>query len=502
MIAAGFIGCDRSDQTDAIKQAVPVDRAPVISPDYSRMVIPPNIAPLNFIVREAGSKYYVKIYSKYGDPIEVFSKKPAIIIPEKPWKKLLNSSTGQDLYFEVFVKGKNDQWMRFSPITNTIAKENIDAFVVYRLMNPIYNFAQNTSIHQYNLETNTESVVMDKKFFGTGCINCHSFLHNSPENMTIGYRSEKYGSSTILAHAGKTEKLETSFGHTSWHPTGRLAAYSIYKVRQFFHISRAEVRDVVELDSAILYYSLDNQAVKTSPGLSDKQRIETHPTWSPDGKYLYFVSAPILWEDRDKMPPENFEKVQYDLMRISYDVETDQWGQIETVLSSEETGLSILFPRISPDGRFLLCVMCQYSCFSLFQQNSDLYMVDLKTGRYRKLENVNSDQAESWHSWSSNGRWIVFSSKRPEGIFTQLYFSYIDGNGDAHKPFILPQKDPEFYDSFYRIYNVPELITGPIKIDNKTLGRTVRSSEKIQVDLPISGASPKAGDSETEQTWR
>ena len=83
-----------------------------------------------------------------------------------------------------------------------------------------------------------------------------------------------------------------------------------------------------------------------------------------------------------------------------------------------------------------------------------------------------------------------------------MYFSYIDGNGDAHKPFILPQKDPEFYDSFYRIYNVPELITDPIKIDNKTLGRTVRSSEKIQVDLPISSASPKAGTSEPEQTWR
>ena len=141
------------------------------------------------------------------------------------------------------------------------------------------------------------------------------------------------------------------------------------------------------------------------------------------------------------MPPENYEKLKYDLRRISYDVATDQWGQAETVLSAEETGQSILLPRISPDGRFLVFCMCRYGCFPVYQPSSDLYLMDLATRQYRKLA-INSEFSESWHSWSSNSRWIAFSSKRQGGLFTRTYLSYVDQAGTAHKPFVLPQQDP------------------------------------------------------------
>ena len=159
----------------------------------------------------------------------------------------------------------------------------------------------------------------------------------------------------------------------------------------------------------------------------------------------------MLWEDRNKVPPENYNKVKYDLLRISYDIEKDQWGEVETVLSAQDTGLSILEPRISPDGRWLLFCMCDYGSFPVYHQSSDLYLMDLKaaqqTGqyKYRRLD-INSDQSESWHSFSSNSRWIAFSSKRHYGIFTRTYLSYVDKTGKVYKPIILPQKDPTFYD--------------------------------------------------------
>ncbi|MEJ2704347.1 MAG: hypothetical protein P8Z79_18080, partial [Sedimentisphaerales bacterium] len=289
--------------------------------------------------------------------------------------------------------------------------------------------------------------------------------------------------------------IGAKWGYTAWHPSGRLAVYSINKVRQFFHAGGMEVRDVVDLDSALLCYHLSSEKVTCPKELADKDRLETYPTWSPDGRYLYFCSAPILWQDRDTVPPENFDKVRYDLRRIAYDIETDQWGEVETVLSAEETGLSILLPRISPDGRFLLFCMCRYGCFPIYQPSSDLYLMNLATGDYHKLA-INSSYSESWHSWSSNSRWIAFSSKRQGGSLTRTYLSYIDAEGEAHKPFVLPQKDPEYYDSLIETLSLPELIQDRVKVSKSLLTRVARSEPSTTVDIPLTGATPLATPSE------
>jgi hypothetical protein len=175
---------------------------------------------------------------------------------------------------------------------------------------------------------------------------------------------------------------------------------------------------------------------------------------------------------------------------VSFDINSNSWGQIETVLSAEKTGLSILLPRISPDGRFMLFCMCEYGCFPVYQTNSDLYIMDLSTGEYRSVA-FNSRYSESWHSWSSNSRWIAFSSKSQGGLFTRTYLSYVDNDGKDHKPFVLPQQDPEYYDSLLETFSVPELMTGKIKVRKSLLGRAARGKESILVDIPITSATPK-----------
>jgi hypothetical protein len=206
----------------------------------------------------------------------------------------------------------------------------------------------------------------------------------------------------------------------------------------------------------------------------------------------------MLWSDRNTVPPERYDEVRYDLLRISYDIDSDQWGQLETVLSAQDTGLSILEPRISPDGRWLIFCMCDYGSFPVYHQSSDLYIMDLKaatqTGeyKYRRLD-INSDQSETWHSWSSNSRWIAFSSKKGNYVFTRTYLSYVDEDGKVYKPVLLPQKDPFFYDSCLKTFSVPELVTGPVQATGEKLARAIRSARKIEVDMPITMATPKAG---------
>ena len=499
-----------------ITQYSSIDRPVKIQPDYAGSVIPPNIAPLNFSILQDGSGYFVKIHSEKGKPIEIFSKTPTILIPKRAWHELLDLNRGRQLGLDVYVesradasssKAENERWSRFRTLTVEIAREDIDPFLVYRRIRPGHRIWRDMGIYQRNLSNFDESLILNNGYFKHGCVNCHTFCRNRTEKMLIGIRSVDYGSSALLVEGNKVLKIGTKLGYTSWHPSGRVAAFSVNKVRQFFHSAASEVRDVIDFDSVMTYYLVDSETVKTTPELSRKDRLETYPTWSADGRYLYFCSAPITWADRNAVP-ESYDQIKYDLVRTSYDIDRDQWGPLESVLSAEDTGLSILLPRISPDGRWLLFCMCDYGCFPVYRHSSDLYMMDLEsaqqTGKYKHSRlDINSSESESWHSWSSNSRWIVFSSKRGSGVFTRTFIAYVDKNGKVHKPIRLPQKNPTYYDSCLWTYSVPELVTEPVRVKKEKLGRVVRSSEKIPVKMPITMATPKPGGlPEHQEPWQ
>ena len=499
VIGVGIHAFSEGDMSEEIIEFVQVDREARIYPDYSSIVIPPNIAQMNFAVREDGELYCVRIRSGKDSEIEVFSRTGKIVIDERQWSHLLEQNTGGKLEIDIFCKGKDGKWSRYRAIRNTIAREKIDGHLVYRKIHPGYRTWRDVGIYQRELGSYKESVVLDNSYFNGGCLNCHAFCNNRTDKMLIGLRSGKYGSSELIADNGKVNKIGAKFGYTSWHPSGKIAVYSINKVYQLFHYARKEeYRDVIDIDSALAYYDVGSATVKRCKHLSKKDKLETYPAWSSDGKFLYYCSAPIKWSTSTmkEVTQEMVEAVKYDLMRISYDLPQDTWGEPEMVVSAEESGKSSLEPRVSPDGRWLLFCMCDYSCFPVYQPSSDLYMIDLERERtdgkfvYEKLD-VNSGASESWHSWSSNSRWIAFSSKRMHGAFTRTYFSYIDANGVASKPFVLPQRDPGYYDGCLRTFSVPELVVEPVRVTKETLGKVARGKVDKVVDVPISSATIK-----------
>ena len=504
------------DRKVTITQYSSIDRPAKVQPDYAGSIIPPNIAPLNFVIQQEGAGYFVRIYSEKGKPIEIFTKTPVILIPKRAWHELLDLNRGQRLNMDVYVesgagasssKGENIGWSRFQALTAQIAPEDIDTFLVYRKIRPGHGTWRNMGIYQRNLSSFDESTILNNGYFKHGCVNCHTFCGNRAEKMLIGIRSAVYGSSALLVEGNKVRKIGTKFGYTSWHPSGKVAVFSVNKVRQLFHSASSEVRDVMDFDSLMSYYLVESESVKTTPNLAKKDRLETYPTWSADGRYLYFCSAPMTWSDQTVVP-ESYDQIKYDLVRTSYDIDRNQWGSLESVLSAEDTGLSILLPRISPDDRWLLFCMCNYGCFPVYQHSSDLYMMDLEAAKqtgdfaYERLD-INSSESESWHCWSSNSRWIAFSSKRGSGVFTRIYIAYVDKNGKVYKPIRLPQKDPTYYESCLWTYSVPELVTEPVRVTREKLGRVVRSSQKIPVQMPITMATPKAGElPEYQEPWQ
>jgi len=458
-----------------------IDRYPQIDPDYTETIIPPNMAPLNFTIKESGSRYLVKIYSNSGDTIKISDSEPKVLIPLNHWKKLLAQNRNHALFFDLFVADENGLWHKYKTIKNQIAAEELDNYLAYRLIKVVYSRTKNIGIYQRNLQNFDESLVYHSRTLNRGCMNCHTFYNYDSDKMMMHLRGGP-GTGMLLAQNGRAVKVDTRTefnpSHTAypaWHPNGNILAMSINRVTQFFH-SIGEIRDVFDWKSYMLLYEVDTNTITTSPKIANPERMEIFPTWSPDGKYLYFCSAPRYKIDSTGALP--YTDIKYDLKRISYDAEKRSWGELETVLPVSKTGLSITQPRISPDGRFLLCCMSDYSNFPAYRTSSDLYLLNLETGEYHKPD-INSERAESWHNWSSNSRWILFCSKRRDGQRSRIYFSYVDENGKAHKPFLLPQKNPEFYATFFKTYNLPEFLKGPVKLSSRELSRAAFDNTNI-----------------------
>jgi Tol biopolymer transport system component len=400
----------------------------------------------------------------------------------------LSTNPGNKLFFDIYVADENNKWSKFETITNTIASEALDRYLMYRKITICVQW-KNMGIYQRDLENYRESLVLHNSSFGEGCVHCHTFLNNSPDKMLMQVRSTDYGTPMLLAQNGKVTAVNTTtavtpgkVGFAAWHPNGSVIAFSINRYRMLYHTTAQEVRDVFDNAADLALYLVDSGQVISTGDITMPNRMETFPEWSRDGKYLYFCSAPQL-------PDKRYNEVRCDLMRISYDCKTRKWGTLETVLTAQQVNGSITQPRFSPDGRFLLFNVSDYSDFPIHHAKSDLYLMETDTGRHRRLS-ISSDRCDSWHSWSSNGSWIAFNSKRLDGRFSRPFFSYVDQSGKVYKPFVLPQKDPAFYDSLTRVYNMPELIRTKVPIKTRHLTKAIFDYKNAPAVSAITGATP------------
>lgn len=449
--------------------------SPPLFPDVTNVTIPVNIAALNFKITEPSKKLVVIFESEKGR-LKVHGKNK-IEIPLSKWHKLLEQNAGNSLNITVYAK-INGEWLKYLPFKINVKNDPIDPYLAYRLIAPGYESWSEMGIYQRNLTNFDEDPVIDNRLLPGNCMNCHSFNQNNPEQMMFHLRGNISG--TILLKDGVSSKLNTKTDSTIsncvypyWHPSGEFIAYSVNTISQVFHTTKEKRIEVMDSKSDLVVFDISANKLITSNLISSDGSFETFPTFSADGKMLYFCSA------KKGNLPDAYDKVKYSLCRISFDASTGTFGnQVDTVISTFKTGKSISFPRTSHDGKWLMFTLSDYGNFTIWHKEADLYLLNLGDGTFKKLDSVNTDNTESYHSWSSGSHWFVFSSRRADGLYTRPYFSWLDENGEATKPFMLPQEDPDFYDYCMRSFNVPELITGKVSANGMNMLKTIGSAAK------------------------
>jgi len=291
----------------------------------------------------------------------------------------------------------------------------------------------------------------------------------------------------MLVMDGETRKINTHqapmfrpLAYASWHPGGRHIAATCNKfLGHFPGHTRRYYFEAVEKRGDLVVYDVEENTISTTEAVFGPEHIETHPCWSADGKYIYYSRG----KDTPVVKPGDLAKFKFDLMRIPYDVATDTWGSPETVKTYSDVGSSCAFPRPSPCGKYVLHILADRSTYPIHQESSDVYLLDLATSEHRRLDAVCSDRAESYPRWSSNGRWFTFVSNRRDGMSAIPYLAYFDTKGEAHKAFVLPQKDPAFYDTFIDTYNVVELVKSRVNVSAFKLAQGMQQPP-IEAEFP------------------
>jgi hypothetical protein len=460
------------------KIAVQTNSYPSIYPDYVNVTVPYNIAPLNFKLKDKCNKIEVTFSGKKSS-IRIKSGYKANI-PFNKWKKLLNEQKNDSIVVSVaaFSDGK---WTRYKSFCIYISADRIDPYLSYRLIEPGYEVYKKLQICERDLESFHERVIIDNNLIDGGCINCHTYDRQDPSKSFFHLRNKDGG--TMIQSDGKFRKINTKTDSTisagvygSWHPGGRYLAFSTNVIIPEFHSINNMRLEVYDTISDVVVLDIVRNEIISNPLLSGKNEFETFPAFSSDGKKLFFCSA------KSMRMPANYNSVRYSLCAIDFDPVTGTCGtRIDTLVSSFLTGRTVSQPKPSPDGKYILFTSFGYGNFPVWHKEADLHLLRLSDMSIDTLASVNSDNSDTYHSWSSDSRWFVFASKRDNGMYGKPYFAHVDENGKCSKPFLLPQKNPDFYDYFMKSYNIPEMAKGPVPYNPLDVEKAYRTHKAENV---------------------
>lgn len=418
------------------QKAEVVNELPAIYPDYVEVTIPVGIAPLNFAMADDSvTAIDVEVNGAWGGTLH--SKGACTDFDTETWHAMVKQNRGGQLNVTVCAK-RNGEWKRYRDFCIHVSNTALsDWGITYRHITSGQEKDSSMGLYERELSSFEEKSLLDQ---------------DSDEGTMV---------------------------YPYWHPGRRYCAFSTHKTSKIFHIKKENNVEVDDSSSDVFVYDTETHQIISDTLIMKKYWAENCPSFSPDGKWLYFTTA------RRQTHHTDFDKERYSLCRVSFDPATGHIGQkVDTLINAAAKGKSVSWSRPSYNGRFLMYTLADYGYFTIWHPESDLWLLDLKTGQSRPLDTVNSSQADSFHNWSSDSQWFLFTSRRDDGRYSRIYFSSIGPDGRATKPFMLPQRDPkQFYTQSLYSYNTPDFTSRPVGNDTQAQIKALESGERIPTAL-------------------
>lgn len=461
-----------------------VGKQPSIYPDYIGVTIPVGIAPMDFDVNtgDGVDLECIDVVVKGTKGGEIHSNGAIVDFDIDEWHALTEQNRGGKLSFTVCTK-ENGQWKQFKDFDMYVSNEELGEWgLTYRRVAPGYEVYSHMGLYQRDLSSFDEYEIIDNNRTPGDCVNCHTSNRTDPQQFLFHVRGND--GATAIQRNGKLEMLNTKTDKTLglcvypyWHPDGRYVVFSTNTTRQEYEVNMHKRIEVFDHASDLQVYDTEKHELLLSPLVKDTAYNETFPAFSADGKTIYFCNTV------KREYPRDTRIVRYNLCSIPFDAHRGVYGDsITTVINAEADSVSISIPKPSYDGRYIMYTQVDYGTFPIWHKEADLWLLDLKTGERRAINEVNSDDTESYHNWSANSKWFVFSSRRGDGLYTRLYISSIDANGKATKPFLIPQKQPRrYYDRLLYSYNVPDFTKVKVELDSRSCASAIRNTERINL---------------------
>ncbi|RJP20334.1 MAG: hypothetical protein C4527_25245 [Candidatus Omnitrophota bacterium] len=460
----------------------PYQTLQIISPEEGA-IYPPNLCP-PFVTWEdpRNNLWQVSLSIKdESEPRTWITREKQWRFPTDVWGELRRDPINSNAW--VSVKGieldgngeRKGDIQATEPIPFSISPDTADDYIVYRLVAPPFSSYKTPDIHVRDIRKDQpDSFLSARREY---CLNCHNFSskqgnvgklalqvrslvkvsNNLPTYLAIYDIDKREGFKVRLPF----EIQMTTF--MAWSPDHSKLAYSANQKVAALKPIVFETQLAGMATSDIAIYDVESNDTYLVPGASDPNLLEIYPQWTPDGTRMIFSRSPV---------GPHPAHILFDLYILDLTSENPTSTAIE---GASHNGKSNFYPHFSPDGRWFS--FCQSDGGDLIRTSSDIYLKsgDLSGPSWRLEFNVDY-AADSWHSWSSNSRWLVFASKREGGVYAYLYLSHIDDVGHASPAIPLPLIDRPLAS-----YNIPEFVAHAPHINEKDMFDAIRVEPEPRV---------------------
>ena len=486
-----FIGC-KSDENIKKKFLKKVDvelsKNLVFQYPADSTVFPPEFPPPTIMWKDLNKKskrWLISIQIKqnenlHSEILNTNSWKPGIDL----WEKIKINSKSRSA--EITVIGinpdKNDEILSHGKINITTSQDSVGAPIFFRAVPLPFSFAtSHLDSIKYMLgdisSTEKPKVLLENL---PVCGNCHSF---SPDGKKFAMDVDAFGDkgSYLISDVEKEVKMtpEKFISWSDFQKKSTMALLSQISPNGKYVLSTLDDNEIFESRDELEYsqlffpikgilttYDINNKRYSALTGADDTTYVHSNSSWTPDSKHVYFARARAVQRKASGMTygtgisdlnkfqalRDSFlcgdKEFKFNLMKIPFN--NGKGGQPVAIKGASKNNKSNYFPKVSPDGKWL--VFCKANNYMLLQPDSKLYIMPTDGSAKPRLMNCNTDNMNSWHSWSPNGKWLVFSSKAM-GAYTQLFLTHIDEEGNDSPPVWL-----EYLNVDKRAANIPEFV--------------------------------------------